>query len=152
MASTVLIPVVQRPASAREEACRVIPHYLNPRDVQAQPPFITLFYGEKACPTDWIRDPQWTGMLTVLGYHGGRSSSCYGIRIETGSLYSATTAPRGRFDPSLVGTLIPDGQTPVVGMMSCLSFMDVIPHLRDGKAFGTWKARKQGQNYMINRV
>lgn len=153
--ASVPVPVVSRPAQHGEEAARVVPHYANNVDPGADlvawglEARLPRAHEQPGMPTEWVEAPVWTGMLSVTGYHGGRSSSCYVVRIETGILYTAATAPRGQFDPALVGTLIPDGKAPVVGMMSCLVFRGVIPGLRDGQVFGTWGARKQGQNYMI---
>lgn len=75
-----------------------------------------------------IRDPEWLGELKATGYHGGRSSSCYSVRIEI------------------------EGQLPVVGLMSCSMFYDLLPRLVDGRVCGKWTARKQGQNYMIREA
>lgn len=78
--------------------------------------------------TDWLTEPRWTGELSVTGYWGGRSSSCYAVSIDVG-----------------------DGPL-VTGLMSCLAFRDLIPLLSGGKLRGIWTARKQGQNYLIVRA
>lgn len=141
----VLIPVVYRPAVTGKEWCpdapplRVIPHYAGvvpPREGD-ETEALVCGYGFKAhtpyrngdgpMPTSWVAAPVWTGPLSVTGYHGGRSSSCYSVRI-----------------------LADDGAEPVEGLMSCSTFLDVLPRMVSGTIpSGRWTATKRGQNYMI---
>jgi len=79
-------------------------------------------------PTEWIEAPRWEGRLTVTDYAGGRSSSCYVVEIATAK------------------------GPPVVGLMSCLTFLPLIPKLVNGGVIGVFTARKQGQNYLIREV
>jgi hypothetical protein len=83
----------------------------------------------RAKPTEWVERPLWAGTLWVAGYHGGRSSSCYEVIVER-----------------------QDGP-PILGLMSCLQFLDLIPHIVDGKVTGqTFTAVKRGQNYLIQVI
>ena len=137
----ILIPLIHRPAGKdyRDNptpAARVVPHYANglsPREGDEDLPALACPYGFEAYPggryafvTDWLPDPTWTGELRVTDYHGGRSSSCYAVQITT-----------------------TDG-APVVGLMSCSSFMALIPRLSNGTVAGTFGAFKRGQNYLID--
>lgn len=116
--STVRIPVVTLVGR------REVPHYTTSQDGED----VKIGWGRETSPTEWIRDPEWTGTLTATGYHGGRSSSCYGVRIEI------------------------EGELPVVGLMSCSMFYGLLPRLVDGRVTGKWTARKQGTNYMIREA
>lgn len=127
--SKVLIPVVLF------EGTRTIPHYISrgvPGDQlrarrgwsEAGAPY-PHDPDQRTDPTEWLPAPEWSGKLRVLGYRGGRSSSCYLVRIE-----------------------IP-GELPVEGLMSCSAFFSCIEWVHNGVVPGRWAARKQGKNYMI---
>lgn len=144
MKPRILIPVVHRPLTIRwgdptDPPLRIVPHYAAgiglregdetqslacSRGYEASP-----IYNEnyKALPTEWIPAPLWSGPLAVVGYHGGRSSSCYAVRIEAD-----------------------DGAEPVEGLMSCATYLGVIPRVVHGIVpSGRWTAIKRGQNYLI---
>lgn len=116
--STVRIPVVSR------TGFREVPHYTTSKDGED----VVLGWGREASPTEWIRDPEWVGSLKATGYHGGRSSSCYSVRIKI------------------------EGERSVVGLMSCSMFYNLLPRLVNGRVTGKWTARKQGTNYMIREA
>lgn len=103
---------------------REVPHYTVAKDGED----VTIGWGRETSPTEWIRDPEWVGTLRATSYHSGRSSSCYSVCIEV------------------------EGELPVVGLMSCSMFYDLLPRLANGKVTGKWTARKQGGNYMIREA
>lgn len=143
-----LIPVVLRPACEATSwhpaapDLRVVPHYAEGVDPRlhlrqwGELPRLSCGQGYVAniprhgirdpLPTEWLAAPRWHGSLRVLDYHGGRSSSCYAVRVE-----------------------VDDGRPPVEGLMSCPTFLELVPRLSGGACRGTWSARKQGQNYLI---
>ena len=82
----------------------------------------------KPFPTEWVHAPQWTGLISACRCVGGRSSSCFEVLIA----------------------LAPD--LPVVGLMAYTEFFQLLPHLVNGSARGTFRAVKRGQNYMIEVV
>lgn len=118
-----LIPV------ATTKNSRIVPHYVGMYDEGDLPShYCGGKYNDGNCPTEWVptENAEWTGDLEVIGYHGGRSSSCYEVRIHTN-----------------------DGKLPIEGMMSCSSFVRLIVRVVNGRVSGTWCARKKGSNYMI---
>ena len=82
------------------------------------------------CHTDWCQNPTWSGTLSILGYHGGRSSSCYAVRITL------------------------DTEVLVEGLMSCahLHICGLLNKLDNGRVAGTFRAIKRGTNYMIEAM
>lgn len=161
--STVQIPVITLPKRTLDHLPgevdnprRLVPHYIGGPSNEKQDLCVTfkgfdadVWSNTARHKTEWLESPVWEGTLTPIEYRCGRSSSCYAVRIETCVQYSASTAPRGTFDPSLVGTLLSDGQPPVEGYMSCMMFFDLLPLLKGGSVHGKFTARKQGNNYMI---
>lgn len=146
MSRAILIPVIHRPAtpdwrdaSVTHPACRVVPHYTGHDSVREGDETYGLasyagfeanqYRPDKLMPTDWVKAPKWTGPLSVTGYHGGRSSSCYAVSIAAD-----------------------DGGEPVVGLMSCSNFCALVSRVRDGSVTGCWTAIKRGQNYMIEEA
>ena len=82
-----------------------------------------------AKPTEWVERPLWFGNLSVVSYHGGRSSSCYEVHISRRDALS------------------------IAGLMSCLQFIDLIPFIVAGRVVDTtFTAVKRGQNYMIQTL
>lgn len=147
MKSRILIPIVHVPSEQHWRhpeitipALRLVPHFthgINGREGDADLPTsigrggfeVAAWIGKEQYPCEWIPEPRWTGGLTVVDYHGGRSSSCYAVRITAD-----------------------DGAEPVEGLMSCYTFLPLLPRLVAGIVQGTWTARKQGQNYLMEEV
>lgn len=136
MAKKIKIPIVHHPKTGEEYAFRAVPHYAGgiAADGEDLPDLVSLgclqytserWHECQTLPTDWIENPVWTGVLSVISYWHGRSSSCYYVQIDDGS------------------------GIPIEGLMSCSEFIQLIPKLVEGKVGGTFKGVKRGQNYLI---
>ena len=131
----------------------LVPHYIHGLDTKSLPDTLGMgflksearaipWHGDKQIPVSWLEAPVVHGMLEVVGYHGGRSSSCYEVEISRIPEVSCAASTKDLLDGLEIRK--------VSGLMSCSSFRAIIPYITLGVTTGLdFKIVKLGQNYLI---